>query len=204
MQLAGRHVTLVPLTPDDAADLYEAAASESRETYAYAPIPASLDEANSWVQGRLLLRDQGSWYPYTTRLTSTGQLIGSTSFLNIERWDWPLSTGQPDSAEIGSTWLLPSHQRTPANTEAKYLMMTHAFETWGVQRLQIKTDARNARSRAAIERLGASFEGVLRHYQAGNGDVGAGAVRDTAMYSVLPSEWPTIKSSLEARLVVRR
>jgi N-acetyltransferase len=200
MELIGSHVVLVPLTLDDASDLYHVAASESRDTYGYAPIPSSEAEALGWVEARLRLRDQGSWFSYTTRLRDTRQMIGSTSFLNIERWDWPGSTGNPDSVEIGSTWLLPSHQRSKANTEAKYLMMCQAFDVWGVQRLQIKTDARNARSRAAIERIGATFEGVLRNYQPGNGDIGTGGVRDTAMYSVLPSEWPGVRLALEAKL----
>ncbi len=99
-------------------------------------------------------------------------------------------------AEIGSTWLAASAQRTPANTEAKLLMLRHAFDGWGVQRITLKTDARNARSRRAIERLGAQFEGIRRaHVPATDG-----SIRDTAYYSVLPKEWPTVQGNLVRRL----
>ena len=98
--------------------------------------------------------------------------------------------------EIGWTWLASSVQRTPVNTEAKYLMLGHAFETWRVHVLRLKTDRRNERSRAAIQRIGAAFDGVVRAAQAGSD----GALRDTACYSMLEAEWPAAKAALEARL----
>jgi N-acetyltransferase len=140
------------------------------------------------------------------------------SCVGSPRWDWPhkgesaVGSGDelgpavskkgehPDSAEIGATWLAPSAQRTAVNTEAKLLMLTHAFDVWGVQRLQIKTDARNQRSRDAIAGLGATFEGILRNYQAGQGDLGAGTIRSTAMFSIVPDEWPEVRDRLQARL----
>jgi RimJ/RimL family protein N-acetyltransferase len=98
--------------------------------------------------------------------------------------------------EIGGTWLAPSAQRTAINTEAKLLMLTHAFETWRVHRVSLKTDARNARSRAAILRLGARFDGVVRATRVAADH----AIRDDAMYSILDAEWPAVKAALAARL----
>ena len=199
MELTGRHIVLEPLRSDHAAALAEAAA-EARESYAWAPVPRTLQEAEAFVASRLALRDAGTWFSYATRRLSDDMVVGSTSFLNIERWDWPASTGNPDSVEIGSTWLAASAQRSVVNTEAKFLMLGQAFDTWAVQRVQIKTDARNTRSRAAIERLGATLEGVLRNYQAAQGDSGWGGMRDTAMYSITRPEWSTVKATLLLRL----
>ena len=199
MELTGRHIVLEPLRSDHAGPLAQAAA-EARESYAWAPVPRTMQEAEAFVASRLALRDAGTWFSYATRRLSDDTVVGSTSFLNIERWDWPASTGNPDSVEIGSTWLAASAQRSVVNTEAKFLMLEQAFDTWAVQRVQIKTDARNTRSRAAIERLGATLEGVLRNYQAAQGDTGTGGVRDTAMYSITRPEWSTIKAELLLKL----
>ena len=100
--------------------------------------------------------------------------------------------------EIGGTWLAASAQRTGANTDAKLLMLTHAFDVWDVQRLDLKTDARNARSRAAIERLGAQLDGVMRNWQPSYVPGEGGLPRDTALYSIIPSEWPAIRDRLQA------
>ena len=102
--------------------------------------------------------------------------------------------------EIGATFLAASAQRTPVNTEAKLLMLTHAFEVWGVQRVSLKTDARNERSRAAIERLGARYDGTLRRHMPAYGP--GGGPRDSAFFSILSEEWPAVKSHLETRLHV--
>ena len=124
--------------------------------------------------------------------------------MDLQYWavDEP-APGVPVVAEIGATWLAPSVQRTPVNTEAKYLLLRHAFETWRLQRVSLKTDARNARSRAAIERLGARFDGVLRRFSPA-ADAG---LRDAAFFSILDFEWPEVKprleSLLESHLVVR-
>jgi N-acetyltransferase len=202
--LAGTHVTLVPMSLDHVDGLV-AAANENRATFDWTTVPSTADEMAIHI-GRLnKLRDAATWMPFTTTRMTTrtttrttaragnGEVIGATAFLSIEWW----GRGEfPDSVEIGSTWLTSSAQRTVANTEAKLLMLTHAFEVWGVQRMQLKTDARNERSRNAIARLGAQFEGVLRNFQPGAGAKGAGAPRDTAMFSILPSEWPTIRDRL--------
>ncbi len=115
-------------------------------------------------------------------------MAGSTSYLNISVRD--------QGIEIGWTWLGLKYQRTAVNTEAKLLLMTHAFETLGAQRLQLKTDELNERSRRAIARIGAKFEGILRRSQITRG----GRIRNTAMYSVLVDEWPGVKAKLEERV----
>jgi RimJ/RimL family protein N-acetyltransferase len=132
----------------------------------------------------------------------TSTVVGSTRFFNVERWRWPPGhTAQrppdrPDAVEIGWTWLAAAAQRTPINTEAKLLLLTHAFEAWGCHRVTLKTDSRNQRSRAAIERLGAKLDGIVRaHMPAVDGPI-----RDTALYSIVAAEWPAIKARLQQRL----
>ena len=198
MELVGKYVVLEPLGPQHGEGLVRAA-SEDRESFNWAPVPRTFDDIAPLLASRAALAATGSWMSFATCRASDRQVLGSTSFLNIERWDWPQKGEHPDSAEIGATWLAPSAQRTAANTEAKLLMLTHAFDVWGVQRLQIKTDARNQRSRDAIAGLGAKFEGILRNYQAGQGDLGAGTIRSTAMFSIVPGEWPEVRDRLQAR-----
>jgi N-acetyltransferase len=121
----------------------------------------------------------------------------------VRRWSWPATSTRaasvgPDAVEIGSTWLTPSAQRTPINTEAKFLLLAYAFESWCVERVQIKTDAENERSRAAILRLGAHFEGVLRAYQPSMAR--PGKPRDTAMYALTRADWPDVRAHLQGLL----
>jgi N-acetyltransferase len=203
MELVGDYVVLEELGPQHGEGLVRAA-SEGRESFDWAPVPRTMADIPALLAHRSALRGAGSWISFATCRAVDRQVIGTTSFLNIERWDWPHKGEHPDSAEIGATWLAASSQRTAANTEAKLLMLTHAFEVWGVQRLQIKTDARNQRSRDAIGGLGATFEGILRNYQAGQGDLGAGTVRSTAMFSILPTEWPDVRDRLLRRLEKHR
>jgi RimJ/RimL family protein N-acetyltransferase len=134
-----------------------------------------------------------------------GRVVGSTSYANFQPWDWAGHVAQqrsdrPDAVEIGYTWLAASAQRTRCNSEAKYLLLQQAFDFWQVHRVFLKTDARNQRSRAAIERLGARLDGVLRN------DMPAvdGTVRSSAYYSLLPEEWPAVKANLEAKLAANR
>jgi len=127
--------------------------------------------------------------------------VGSTSYLGAERWRWPAGsprqrTDRPDVVEIGATWLAASAQRTRCNTEAKLLMLAHAFDVWQVHRVSLKTDARNMTSRRAIERLGARLEGVRRADMPGSD----GSVRDSAYYSIVRAEWPEVRQRLEAAL----
>jgi RimJ/RimL family protein N-acetyltransferase len=199
--LAGRIVRLEPLSPAHLDGLVTAANESADETFAHtwvardrAGMAASIDEAVS-------LAAVGRAVPFATLDAATGRVLGSTRFGNVERWAWSdgierRSPGGADVVEIGWTWLRRSAQRTGANTEAKWLMFRHAFETWRVHRLQLKTDARNLRSRAAIERIGARFEGVLRSHMPAADQT----LRDTAMFSVTEAEWPAVRARLERLL----
>jgi RimJ/RimL family protein N-acetyltransferase len=124
-------------------------------------------------------------------------VIGSTRFFLLERWSWPPGharhgRGAPDACEIGYTWLARSAFRTAANTEAKLLMLTYAFETWQVFRVCFHTDARNERSRAALERIGARFEGLLRAHRLAVDHI----PRDSLRFSIVAAEWPKVKEQL--------
>jgi RimJ/RimL family protein N-acetyltransferase len=182
------------------------AAAESRANYAFTLVPPDLASMRAYVSAAVDLRQKGLALPFATVDAIRGKVVGSTRFANLEVWTWPgdKAPGEPavpfDAAEIGWTWLAASAQRTPVNTTAKLLMLTHAFEVWKVRRVNLKTDDRNARSRAAIERLGAKLDGVLRSHMPAY----SGGIRDTALYSILAAEWPSVKAGLEARLARAR
>jgi RimJ/RimL family protein N-acetyltransferase len=168
--LAGRHVRLEPLDHRHVVGLAAAAAAEP-SLYQWSPVPQGKLEAASYVNTALAWRDAGTALPFaivTVNLRADDSVvIGSTRFWNLERWSWPQGHARhgrdaPDACEIGYTWLTRSAIRTAANTEAKLLMLTHAFETWQVLRVCFHTDARNQRSRAALERVGGKYEGILR------------------------------------------
>ena len=201
--LSGRFVRLEPLGPAHAAGLV-AAAAEDRATYGYTWVPDGPAQAEAFVAEAIAEARAGNHLPFATVRLHDERVVGSTRFIDMEPWPWPQGcarqrTGIPDAVEIGHTWLAASAQRTAINTEAKLLMMEHAFEAWAVHRVRLKTDARNARSRAAIERLGASFEGVLRAHQ----PAPDGSVRDTAFFSVVATEWPAVRDRLTGRLTRR-
>jgi N-acetyltransferase len=198
--LAGRHVRLEPLEHRHAPGL-AAAAAEDRSTYGYSRVPEGEAGAHAFVRAAQEAWAAGTDCAFATVwLEGDGgpRVVGSTRFMDLQRWHGR-TTGPPDVAEVGNTWLAASAQRTVVNTEAKLLMLTHAFEVWGVHRLFLKTDVRNGQSRVAIERLGARFEGVLRANMPSWAD---GSVRDTAYYSILPDEWPEVKAGLVARLTI--
>jgi N-acetyltransferase len=140
--------------------------------------------------------------PFATLEAASGRVVGSTRYLNVEFWTWPAGSpwqrGEtvPDVVEIGATWLAPAAQRTAINTEAKLLMLTHAFEVWRVHRVSFLTDARNMRSRNAILRLGTKFDGVIRAARVATD----GGIRDTAVFSIVEAEWPALKAGLPAKL----
>jgi RimJ/RimL family protein N-acetyltransferase len=199
--LAGRHVRLEPLGVGHVAGLVAAAANAgSRDSFLWTYVPGDEAEMRAYVDAALADQAGGRAIPFAT--VRDGEVVGSTRFFNVERWIWPPGSrlqrppGCADGLEIGWTWLAASAQRTVVNTEAKRLMLSHAFEAWGVWRVTLKTDARNARSRAAIERLGARLDGLLRANQPAVDDT----PRNSAVYSILAEEWPEIRAKLDARL----
>ena len=195
----GTNVRLEALTPGHVIGLV-AAATHNRETYGFTPVPDDEASMRRYVDEAIANPTQ---MPFAT-CAPDGTVIGSTRFMALEWWDGPWKrsgddgSALPNVAEIGSTWLAHGAQRSAVNTEAKLLMMTHAFERWGVVRMFLKTDELNHRSRAAIERLGAHFEGVIRHQMPA---VGRAGLRNTAQYSIVPEEWPAVRDKLRARLV---
>jgi N-acetyltransferase len=198
--LEGSHVRLEPLAPAHVAGLAAAAAGDPA-LYVWSYIPQGLAETTQYVQDALSARAAGTAFPFATLRRADGVVIGSSRFFDIERWQWPAGHPEarralPDGCEIGYTWLAADAVRTAANTEAKLLMLTHAFEAWGVKRVCFHTDARNQRSRAALERIGAQFEGVLRAHRLA-ADL---TPRDSARYSILAAEWPGVRERLTARL----
>lgn len=192
--LEGRHVRLEPLDASHARDLAHAAA-ESRDTFRYTVVPDGMSDAERYVTDLLAGQARGETVPYVQRDLATQRVVGATRFMTL-RYDGATLF----AVEIGGTWLAASAQRRAINTEAKLLLLGHAFDTWGVTRVDLKSDARNERSRAAILRIGATFEGVLRQWQPSLVVGEEGRYRDTAYYSVIKEEWPARRESLAARL----
>lgn len=198
--LEGKHVRLEPLGLRHADALVSASAGNS-ELYQWSPVPQTKEEAASYIETALAWNAAGSALAFATVRKSDGVVIGSTRFFLIENWAWPKGHARhgrttPDACEIGYTWLTPSAIRTAANTEAKLLMLTHAFETWNVLRVCLHTDARNIRSRAAIERIGGKFEGILRSHRMAADFI----ARDSARFSIVTAEWPQVRERLQRML----
>lgn len=194
--LTGRHVRLEPLERRHVAGLVAASAGDP-ELYRWSPVPRGETEVMRYVDTAIAAREAGNAQPFATLRVSDGVVIGSTRFFDLERWAWPegnVHHGRtaPTACEIGYTWLSHDAVRTRANTEAKLLMLTHAFETWQVLRVCLHSDARNTRSRAAIERMGGRFEGILRAHRMAANHI----ARDSARYSILAAEWPEVKHGL--------
>jgi len=194
--LQGRHVRLEPLEHRHVDGLVAAAAADP-SLYRWSPVPQGKAEAAAYINTALASRDAGSALPFAIIRGNDGVVIGSTRFFDLERWSWPQghpSHGRsiPDACEIGYTWLTRSAIRTAANTEAKLLMLTHAFEQWQVLRVCFHTDARNQRSRAALERIGGQFEGILRSHRMAADFI----ARDSVRYSIIASEWPGVQQRL--------
>ncbi len=197
LTLEGKYVRLVPLDLGHSTALL-AAANENRSSYTFTVIPRDEIEMRMFIQLARTDAERGVTVPFATVDAQTGRLVGSTRFMNIERWhkyfeSAPTRESPPSVLEIGSTWLAESAQRTAINTEAKLLMLRHAFEVWKVHRVTLKTDARNLKSRAAILRLGSKADGVLRAWQLASD----GGPRDTAIYSILLEEWLEVRARLE-------
>ena len=191
--LQGTVVRLDPLSLEHV-DPLVAAAAESRETYSFTWVPDGEEAMRGYVEFTLAERRAGRELPFAIRDVSTGKVVGSTRYLDLEYWDG--DDDMPTACEIGATWLAASAQRTAINTEAKLLMLGHAFDTWQVHRVMFKTDARNTRSRAAIERIGGQFEGIRRAHKLASD----GTIRDSAYFSIIRSEWPAVRERLATRL----
>jgi len=196
----GSHIRLEPLTPAHLDGLV-AASSGDPALYQWSAVPIGRDAVLSYIETALALREAGKAQAFATIRIADSVVIGSTRFFDVERFDWPSSHPRhahenPDVCEIGYTFLSHSAIRTAANTEAKLLMLTHAFEVWGMLRVCLHTDARNKRSQAAIERIGGKFEGVLRAHKMGADFT----PRNSWRYSILSAEWPDVKRRLTERL----
>ena len=185
--LQGTHVRLVPMTPEHVPALWRAGGEPELWRLTMAQVHGE-DDMRRYVDEALRAQAQGTALPFVTTLADTGQVVGSTRFGNAD--------AAHRRVEIGWTWIAPPWQRTAINTEAKYLMMRHAFETLGCLRVELKTDVLNQRSRNAILRIGATEEGVLRKHQVTEG----GRVRDTVYFSVIDDEWPAVRARLEGML----
>ncbi len=199
--LHGTRVRLEPLDHRHVEGLVAAAAVDP-SLYQWSPVPQGQVEAAKYVETALAWRDAGTAVPFAIVRLDVGAVIGSTRFWNLERWAWPHGHPRhrrqvPDACEIGYTWLTRSAIRTAANTEAKLLMLTHAFETWQVLRVCFHTDARNQRSRAALERIGGKFEGILRAHRMAADYI----PRDSVRFSILAAEWAEVKKRLGGLLV---
>ena len=186
--LTGRHVRLEPLAAMHAAALFAAGRDPEVHRYLLDEPPATEADVAATIAAALAAAAAGTQVPFVILHLASGRVAGTTRYLDLRR--------DHRALEIGYTWLAPEFQRTAVNTEAKYLLLRHAFETLGAVRVQLKTDERNARSRRAIERLGARFEGILRNYQT-RAD---GFVRNTALFALTDADWPAAKARLEARL----
>jgi RimJ/RimL family protein N-acetyltransferase len=186
--LRGEHVELAPLKAADVPGLLEAASDP--EIWKYLPIaqPKTLADMQAWFESAVSDTEKGISVAFATKDLRTGDIVGSTRYLDIRKRD--------RGVEIGWTWLARKAWRTPINTECKYLLLRHAFDDLGALRVQLKTDDRNARSKAAIQRIGAKPEGVLRCDRV----LWDGFVRDSAYFSVVHYEWPAVKAELEQKL----
>jgi N-acetyltransferase len=199
--LDGIDVRMEPIGHQHVADLVEAIGHD-RGTYGLTWVPQPTTESvTAYVDAALAMKASGTALPFATVRKSDGKAVGSTRLGNIEFWPIPAGVlfgpevtnrTTPEAAEIGWTWLGPTAQRTSINTEAKLLMLAHAFEEWQVLRMCLKTDSRNQRSRNNIERIGATFEGVLRNHQYAFD----GGIRHSAFYSITLAEWPLVKQRL--------
>lgn len=190
VELVGERVRLEPLELRHHAGLCEAVRDGSLWELAVTTVPHP-DDVRGYIADAVAGRAAGTQIPYATVDAATGRVIGSTRLMVINTANRRL--------EIGWTFLAASWQRSGANAEAKLLMLTHAFEAMGMNRVELLTDVRNAKSRAAITRIGAKPEGVLRHHMV----MRDGWIRDTAVYSITRPEWPDVKQGLRTRLAAR-
>jgi N-acetyltransferase len=184
--LDGIYVRMEPMRREHLAGLQAAAAHP--EIWSWTWPGADPENVATWLEKSLKAEDRGTDLAFTTFDKASGEITGGTRYLGID---------MPNLAvEIGNTWLAPKYQRTPLNTDTKHLLLRHAFEDLGCNRVEFKTDANNAQSRAAIANLGAVEEGIRRQHMV----VPGGRVRDSAVFSIIRAEWPGVKKNLEAKL----
>ncbi|HZQ93686.1 MAG TPA: GNAT family protein [Candidatus Sulfotelmatobacter sp.] len=187
--LEGAVVRLEPIRPEHAGLFWEAAKDHLEDIFRWIPYSVrTREDFDRFVANACGEQERGESVVFATVEKSSGRVIGSTRFMNIDRAN--------RRVEIGSTWIVPAWQRTAVNTEAKYLMLRHAFEVWQCIRVELKTDALNQRSRNAILRIGAHEEGTLRRHLITH----SARVRDTVYFSILDAEWPGVKARLSESL----
>ena len=193
LTLDGKNVRLEPIRPEHAEIFWNIAQHDLEEIFRWFPYPMQTRGDFGKLIDKIFEEQQrGESVAFATVERASGQTVGSTRFMNIDRAN--------RRVEIGSTWIVPAWQRTAVNTEAKYLMLCHAFEVWKCFRVELKTDALNQKSRNAIRRIGAIEEGTLRRHLL----TWTGRVRDTVYFSILDYEWPEVKAGLEGRLAAGR
>ena len=181
--LKSQRVTLEPLDQRHCDDLVEAVKDGALWTLWYTSVP-SPETVQAEIERRLALQAAGSMLPFAVVDNTTGRAVGMTTYMNVDAIH--------HRVEIGSTWYRKSVQRTPLNTQCKLMLLTHAFETLDCIAVEFRTHAFNHQSRKAIERLGAKLDGVLRNHQVASN----GTLRDTYVYSIIASEWPTVRANL--------
>ena len=191
--LAGNIVRLEPLSPEHVPGLQMAAEGAATSPFATVPAPETVED---YVAHSLARRDTGAYAPFAQVEVATGRVVGHTAYLT-PRW---MPDGRLFAVEVGSSWLSPTARGTAINPAAKLLLLTQALEDWGVDRVDIKTDARNAVARGAIAALGATFEGILHAWQPSLAPGEEGRTRDTAMFAITPQQWPGVRIRLVERI----
>ena len=191
--LEGRIVRLEPLTPEHVPGLQLAAEDAATSPFATVPSPETVED---YVSRSLARRDTGAYAPFAQVEVATGRVVGHTAYLT-PRW---MPDGRLFAVEVGSSWLSPTARGTAINPAAKLLLLTQALEDWGVDRVDIKTDARNEVARGAIAALGATFEGILHAWQPSLAPGEEGRTRDTAMFAITPQQWPGVRTRLVERI----
>lgn len=198
--LEGRHVRLEPLELRHL-DALTAASAVDPSLYQWSAVPVGAAAVQAYIETALAAQIAGNAVPFAAVRQADGEVIGSTRYFDLERWPWPAEhpqakRGVPDACEIGYTWYTKAAIRTGANTEAKLMMLTHAFQVWQMARVSLHTDERNLRSRSAMERLGCKFEGILRSHRLAVDLI----PRNSARYSIVAAEWPEKKARIEAMM----